>query len=70
MGEPDRPVKQCVCYEITFLELKNSGVKTLDEVVLKFGCTTGCGLCQPYIERMLSTGETEFAVIGELPGAY
>ena len=24
------------------------------------GCGAGCGLCRPYLRRMLATGETEF----------
>jgi NAD(P)H-nitrite reductase large subunit len=59
------PVKQCVCFEKTFTELKASGAKSLDEIIQRFNCSTGCGLCRPYIQKMLQTGETEFAVIPE-----
>lgn len=63
MHDDLRPVKQCVCFERTFRELKESGAKTLDEIIERFHCSTGCGLCSPYIQRMLQTGETEFEVI-------
>ena len=32
----------------------------LDELVAATGCGAGCGLCRPYLRRMLATGETEF----------
>ena len=36
---------------------------SVEEIAERFGCSTKCGFCRPYIERMLITGETEFAVI-------
>lgn len=65
MPRDPRPIKRCVCHETTFKELRDSGLKSIDEIAAEFRCTTGCGLCRPYIERMLETGEVEFAV--ELP---
>jgi len=65
MPDDPRPVKQCICFEKTFQELKESGARTMDEIIERFQCSTGCGLCRPYILRMLATGETEFAVIEE-----
>lgn len=59
----DRPVRMCVCFNKTFRELKLAGVTSLPDVVERFRCTTGCGQCKPYIELMLATGETEFAVL-------
>jgi bacterioferritin-associated ferredoxin len=32
----------------------------LDELAQATGCGAGCGLCRPYLRRMLATGETEF----------
>jgi NAD(P)H-nitrite reductase large subunit len=63
MKEDAKPVKQCVCFDKTFAELKASGAASLDEIIERFHCSTGCGLCRPYIQRMLATGETEFAVM-------
>jgi NAD(P)H-nitrite reductase large subunit len=63
MAQDPKPVRQCVCFEKTFQELKEAGVLTLSEVIERFGCTTGCGLCKPYILRMLETGETEFEIL-------
>jgi len=59
----DRPVTMCVCFLMTFSELKATGIVTVEEAAERFGCGTNCGTCRPYIELMLSTGETRFAVI-------
>jgi bacterioferritin-associated ferredoxin len=53
----------CVCRRVPFVSLlplareKSWG---LDELVAATGCGAGCGLCRPYLRRMLATGETEF----------
>lgn len=57
------PVDRCVCFSKTFEMLKASGATSISEIRELFGCTSACGLCQTYIERMLETGETRFAVI-------
>ena len=63
----DRPVKACMCYPYTFAELKTLADRnswtTLDQIREAVGCSTGCGLCRPYLLRMLETGEIEFAII-------
>lgn len=33
---------------------------TLDDVARETGCGDNCGLCRPYVRRMLQTGETVF----------
>jgi bacterioferritin-associated ferredoxin len=56
-------VDRCVCYDRTFAELKSAaGAESLqlDEIAKRFGCGSCCGVCRPYIERMLETGETVF----------
>jgi NAD(P)H-nitrite reductase large subunit len=60
-------VTQCVCHQTTFGELKASGLKTVAEIRAHFGCSTSCGLCRPYIEEMLRTGETAFALTVPAP---
>jgi NAD(P)H-nitrite reductase large subunit len=56
------PIRRCVCFQTTFAELKLRGYQSVTEIATDVGCTTGCGLCRPYIEAMLRTGETAFAV--------
>lgn len=63
----ERPVHRCVCHGRTFAELKRlaaeRGIATVEELGAATGCGTGCGLCRPYLARMLATGEIEFAVM-------
>ena len=62
-------VRACICHKRTFAELKQlageRGLTTVEEITMATGCISGCGLCRPYIARMLKTGETAFPV---LPG--
>lgn len=56
-------VAMCVCRQVSFASLlpraRTEGWG-LDELVAATGCGAGCGLCRPYLRRMLATGETEF----------
>ncbi|MCS6776214.1 MAG: (2Fe-2S)-binding protein [Chloroherpetonaceae bacterium] len=65
--EAKKPVRACLCYARTFAEIKElalqNGWRTVAEITQALGCGGGCGLCVPYLERMLATGETAFAVI-------
>jgi bacterioferritin-associated ferredoxin len=59
----DIVIDRCVCYDRTFAELKSAiGGDAVDlaEITKRFGCGSCCGVCRPYIERMLETGETVF----------
>lgn len=56
-------VTMCVCRRTPFaqlLPLARAGGWGLDELARETGCGAGCGLCRPYLRRMLETGETEF----------
>jgi bacterioferritin-associated ferredoxin len=64
----DRPVRMCVCHAVTFEELRQAELVTLEEIADRYGCGTGCGACLPYLQRMLATGETAFAVISAEDG--
>jgi bacterioferritin-associated ferredoxin len=37
------------------------GLTTVDEIAAATGCGSGCGLCRPYLQKMLETSETAFA---------
>ena len=53
----------CVCRRMPFerlLPLARAGGWGLDEIASATGCGAGCGLCRPYLRRMLATGQTEF----------
>ena len=64
-------VDRCVCFSITFAELKayadhhGSG---LDDLRGAFGCGRGCALCVPYIKAMLQTGQVRFDPTDPAPG--
>lgn len=60
-------VNRCVCFNVSFEKLK--------EIVEKYDCSTveelqehidfglGCGMCCPYVEKMLNTGQIEFNLL-------
>jgi bacterioferritin-associated ferredoxin len=62
-------VTMCLCYGRTFEEVKEEaeehGWTTVAEIGKNLGCGTGCGLCRPYLAKMLETGETHFEAIRE-----
>lgn len=62
-----KPIDSCLCYPHTFAELlalsKANRWNSIDEITHSVGCGGGCGLCRPYIAKMLETGETEFAIL-------
>jgi bacterioferritin-associated ferredoxin len=53
----------CVCRRMPFARLlpfAQAGGWGLEDLASATGCGAGCGLCRPYLRRMLATGETEF----------
>lgn len=56
-------VSMCVCRSQTFAQLlpraRASGWGLAD-LIRETGCGAACGLCRPYLRRMLATGETTF----------
>jgi bacterioferritin-associated ferredoxin len=56
-------VTGCICKSLPFdslLPQARSNGWGLDELMRETGAGTGCGLCRPYLRRMLRTGETAF----------
>lgn len=56
-------VSMCLCRRQSFAGLlphARAGGWGLEELMAVTGCGAGCGLCRPYLRRMLATGETEF----------
>lgn len=57
-------IDRCVCFDRTFADLKRVALATRASTVeaLQAHATFGekCGLCHPYVRRMLRTGETVF----------
>lgn len=58
-------VTRCVCQRVTFealLRMAREHGWNLEQLVAETGAGDQCGLCLPYIEKMLETGETRFKV--------
>jgi bacterioferritin-associated ferredoxin len=56
-------ISRCICRNVEFSELlprAQAGGWSLPDLVRETGCGGQCGLCRPYLSRMLRTGETEF----------
>jgi bacterioferritin-associated ferredoxin len=56
-------VSRCICRGVEFADLlprARAAGWTLDDLIRETGCGAGCGLCRPYLRRMLETGETQF----------
>lgn len=56
-------ITMCVCRSVTFASLlprSRAAGWDLEALAAATGCGAGCGLCRPYLRRMLATGETEF----------
>jgi bacterioferritin-associated ferredoxin len=56
-------ISRCICRNVPFSELlprARAAGWSLPDLVRETGCGGQCGLCRPYISRMLRTGETEF----------
>ena len=53
-----------MCYPHSFASLKRiaqkQGWQSVADITAAVGCGGGCGLCRPYLRRMLETGETAF----------
>lgn len=62
-------VTKCICHNRSFGEIKKyateQDISSVEELINRDYCSCGCGLCTPYVEMVLETGETEFT-----PGAY
>lgn len=67
--ERRRTVKMCVCHRKKFSEIfdlaQEKRLSTLNELIRDGIAGGGCGMCHPYIKKMLITGETSF-VPGDL----
>ena len=62
-------VYRCVCDDVTFAELKvlaeAKKIRTIQNLQQDRPFGRSCGLCLPYVRRMLQDGSTEFD--GQLP---
>ena len=59
-------VTMCVCQRMPLARLLPMARErgwTLPDIVRETQCGAGCGLCLPYLRRMLETGQVEFTEI-------
>ncbi len=72
MPHPPLCIDRCVCFQVRFTALNRlavaSGAATLPDlqnVAEAAGTPFGqrCGLCHPYVRRMLATGKTVFTEV-------
>jgi bacterioferritin-associated ferredoxin len=59
-------VTHCVCHNISFEQLKRLADEQrldIDGLREQTKCCSGCGMCEPYVRLMLSTGKTRFPVL-------
>ncbi len=58
------PVDRCICYEITFSEIKEiareRGLTSVEELQENRIACANCKLCIPFVKLMFETGETIF----------
>lgn len=60
-------IDRCYCFQQTFTSLRAAaeatGAATVEELQAHAVFGRRCGLCRPYVRRMLGTGETVFGEI-------
>jgi bacterioferritin-associated ferredoxin len=70
---PAITVDRCLCRATPFAALlprARAAGWDLGDLVRETGCGAQCGLCRPYLRRMLATGETAFhELLTEVPDA-
>ena len=65
-AEESMVVTHCICANLSFAELLRLARErgwNFAELTEQTGATRGCGMCTPYVARMLRTGETSFDVM-------
>lgn len=57
-------VTRCICHKHSFEEVKRYAsehqLTSVDQLQEHDFCSNSCGLCAPYVEVLLETGQTEF----------
>lgn len=62
-NRPAVHIDRCVCLHQPFVDLllrARAAGYGLEDLMAHTGCGDQCGLCRPYLRRMLRTGETVF----------
>ncbi|MFA6044333.1 MAG: hypothetical protein WC718_05065 [Phycisphaerales bacterium] len=59
-------VNRCICRNVPFAHIAAVAREVGNDLAIlseKTGCGTGCGMCLPYIKRMLQSGRTDVPVM-------
>ncbi|MBI1190737.1 MAG: hypothetical protein GC200_08685 [Tepidisphaera sp.] len=59
-------VDRCICRDVSFARIQRVAQEIgpeLSKLREATGCGSGCGMCVPYIKRMLITGKTNVPVM-------
>lgn len=60
-------INKCICYDRSFRRIYKesiqNGIDTLEHVQSIMNMCDKCQMCNPYIEEMFKTGQTEFKEI-------
>lgn len=65
-------VTHCICANLSFADLLRLAREHgwgFEELTQHTGATRGCGMCLPYVAKMLQTGQTSFEVM-DVPNVY
>lgn len=66
-------VNRCICRQVSFAEAlpiaRRHGCTSVKELQAYVDIGSGCGLCVPYMQRSLATGEVDLPVLGEVEAA-
>jgi NAD(P)H-nitrite reductase large subunit len=61
---PQLRIERCICHDVTFRQVvewsRATGCTSVDGAARELKCTTSCGMCMPYVERALETGQAVF----------
>ena len=67
-------VNRCICHTIPFSDAltlaRRAGCDTVAALQAHLPLGTGCGLCVPYMQRALATGEVDLPVLGAAESEY
>jgi bacterioferritin-associated ferredoxin len=72
VSRPGLLIDRCVCRGVLFADLlpaARAARWSLADLIRETGCGGQCGLCRPYLRRMLVTDETAFTEILTEPPA-
>lgn len=58
-------VHRCVCFDVSFSQIAALAAKgwSFDQISVQTGCCRGCGMCEPYVRLVISTGLTNVPLL-------